>query len=114
MGSNTQPWADEEWVQVLNDAIDQRGKGEVAEALGCSTALVHQLATARYSSPIDGWRQRVMAELARDRVQCPVLGVISTDECRSHRNRDFAATNPTRVELFRTCPTCPNNPENDA
>ena len=109
-----QPWASEEWVQVLRGAVEERGKEPVAEALGCSRATVHQLMTGRYTSPIEKWRTKVMAELARDRVQCPILGPIDMVECRKHRTRDFAATSPVRVKLFKTCPTCPNNPESDA
>jgi len=108
-----QPWADEEWVQVLRDAVDETSKQAVADALECSRAMVHQLMTGRYSSPVEKWRTKVMAELARDRVQCPVLGPISTEKCRETRDRDFAATSPMRVELHRTCPSCPNNPNTD-
>jgi len=111
--SGDQPWRDEEWVQVLNAEVDERGKDAVAEALGCSRAMVHQLKEAKYGSPVEKWRRKVMAELARDRVQCPVLGAIDVDECREHRNAEFAATNPERIRLYRTCPTCPNNPDND-
>ena len=111
--SGDQPWRGEEWVQVLNAEVQSRGKAAVADALGCSRAMVHQLKEAKYDSPIEKWRRKVMAELAQDRVQCPVLGAIDMDECREHRNRGFAGTNPVRVELFRTCPTCPNNPDHN-
>ena len=104
LDTDGQPWADEEWVQVLRGAVEERGKEAVAGALGCSRATVHQLMTGRYTSPIDKWRTKVMAELARDRVQCPILGPIDMVECRKHRTRDFAATSPVRVKLFKTCP----------
>ena len=113
MSSQRQPWADDEWVQVLQEAIARRGTTEVARILECSTALVSQLAKGVYKSPIGRHRERVLLLLTRDTVTCPVLGAIDVDTCRFHRTREFAATNPTRVRLYRACQTCPNNPDAD-
>ncbi len=109
--SEIQPWAREPWVETLRRAVRRFGLSEVAERLGCSTATVSLLRNGTYSSPIEKWRERVLAEFERDVVDCPVLGEITPEECRFHRTRSFGATNPTRVRLARTCPTCPNNPD---
>ena len=45
-------------------------------------------------------------------VECPVLGLIKPGQCAHHRDRAFAATNPTRVALHSMCPGCGNNPRN--
>lgn len=58
-------------------------------------------------------RQRLRARMVANGycTECPVLGQITAAQCKWHRNREFAATNPTRVRLGQTCPTCSNNPK---
>lgn len=114
MDDSSQDWHDAEWVRTLRAAVERDGQRAVARVLGCSRALVSQLLSGRYSSPTEKWKRRVEAEYDRDRVPCPILGEISAERCRSEREKGFRATNPLRVKLSQTCPTCPMNPDRDA
>jgi len=106
-----QSWADARWVATLRHAVANRGRDEVCETLDCSPALLRQLLKGTYGSPIEKWRARVQAEFERESVECPVLGRISADRCRRERSKGFSASNPIRVELSQTCPTCEHNPD---
>lgn len=105
-----QPWADEPWVHLLNTEADRLGQSEVARRLDCSSATVSLLRAGTYPSPVERWRRLVLAAFMRETVECPILGAIKAEECRYHRTRPFGHTNPIRVKLYQTCPTCPNNP----
>jgi len=106
-----QPWANEDWVETLHHAVATHGRAEVTDRLDCSQSLLTQLLKGVYSSPIEKWKRRVEAEFERDAVECPVLGEITADRCREERNKGFSASNPIRVKLSQTCPTCPHNPD---
>lgn len=107
-----QPWATDDWVATLRQAVAEEGTRRVAEQLDCSRTLVSQLVNARYSAPIEKWRRRVEATFDRDEVPCPVLGAIPPKRCARERSRGFSATSPLRVRLSQTCPTCRFNPDN--
>mgnify|MGYP006435551199 CR=1 FL=1 len=104
-------WHDADWVETLRLAVAKDGQRKVAEVLGCSRPLVSQLLNGTYNSPTDRWRRKVEAEYDRESVPCPILGEISADRCRTERSQGFRATNPIRVRLSQTCPTCRFNPD---
>lgn len=91
--------------------IEELGQSEVARRMGCSAATISLLKTGRYpGATVERWQREFDAVFARGMINCPVLGEITAEQCAFHRKRPFAATNPIRVQLYRTCPTCPNNP----
>lgn len=96
------------WVLALAEACDKSSQGKVAQRLGISSAVVNQAIGNSYKGRLDRIESRVRGELMREVVACPVLGEISTRDCLDHQGRKFGATNPLRVKLFQTCPTCPN------
>ena len=105
-------WNDDktpDWIVALAGACDlSKSQGQVAERLGISAAAVNQVLGNSYKGRLDRIEQRVRGELMRKTVACPVLGEISTRDCLDHQARKFRATNPLRVRLHQTCPTCPN------
>lgn len=97
-----------DWVLVLAQACDKSSQGKVGARLGVSAAVVNQVLGNSYKGRTDRIETRVRGELMRETVECPVLGAISTRDCQDNQARKFRATNPTRVKLYQTCPTCPN------
>ena len=85
---------------------DDIGQSKVAKAIGASPTTVSQIYNGKYgaddSAPLELFREK----FGGITVTCPVLGEISLDKCAFHRRREFAASNPVRVALFRSCPTC--------
>ena len=102
-----------DFEQDLQDAVDRIGQAEVARRMQCSAATVSKLRQGTYPAPTGKWEHRFRAVFQPSEVACPVLGAISSERCAHLRGLDFAPTNPTRVQLFQTCPTCPHNPESD-
>ena len=102
------------WLVQFRETVDALSTTEVARRLGCSSATVSQIYHGKYASPLEKWRERFLDAFSPAQVDCPVLGMISRPTCATHRGRGFAATNPVRVQLFRTCPTCANNPDRDS
>jgi len=95
-----------DWVQALAVACDRTSQGVVAKQLGISGAVVNQAIGNAYKGRVDRIETRVRGELMRATVLCPVIGPISTRDCLDNQKRGFRATNPLRVKLSRTCPTC--------
>ena len=104
-------WYGEPWVPVLVTAYEADGPTATARRLGSvSPSMVTAVARGYYKSPVDTIREAVRAVLMTASVECPVLGSIELNDCRRHRERPFAATNPLRIPLFQACRSCPNNP----
>ena len=96
------------WVWALAEACDRSSQGKVAERLGISAAVVNQAIGNSYKGRLDRVEARVRGELMKETVSCPVLGPLSRRDCLDYQARKFRATNPLRVRLHQTCPTCPN------
>lgn len=99
-----------DWMRLLREAVDAASGTAVAKRLGYSPAVVSQVLKGKYAGRTDLVRQRVIEVYGATSVPCPVLGEIPLSRCAAERNRPFAATNPLRVRLWQTCPTCPFNP----
>ena len=103
-------WGDQapDWVLALAKACDNASQGAVGKRLGVSAAVVNQALGNSYKGRLDLVIERVKGELMHETVRCPVLGDISKRDCLDNQKRGYGATNPTRVKLSKTCPTCPN------
>lgn len=97
-----------DWIEALALACDKASQGKVAAQLGISAAAVNQSLGNRYVGRLDLIEIRVRGELMKSVVGCPILGDINTRDCLDNQKRKFRATNPLRVRLAQTCPTCPN------
>ncbi|CQR43683.1 conserved hypothetical protein [Thiomonas sp. CB3] len=96
------------WTQALADACAATSQREVAALIGYSESVISQALAGKYRGDIKRVRAAVEGALLGATVDCPVLGPIPRQRCIEHQRRPFAPTNPTRVQLWRTCPTCPN------
>lgn len=104
-------WADEppDWVKVLAETCDLLGQQTTAQRIGMSGSVVNETLRNKYKGRLDRVEGRVRGALMGKTVSCPVLGDdLARDRCLKLQRRPFAATNPERVQLFRTCPTCPH------
>ncbi|KAB7624351.1 XRE family transcriptional regulator [Alkalilimnicola sp. S0819] len=100
------------WIQTLRRACEDKGQRNVGTAIGYSPAVVSQVLNGTYRGRVDLVRERVESALMGSRqTACPVLGEIPRHECLDHQARPFAATNATRVRLYRACRSCPNRRE---
>jgi len=97
-----------DWIVALADACDKTTQGKAARDLGISAAVVNQVLGPVYKGRMDRVETRVRGEYMKAVVTCPVLGPISTRDCLAYQQAKFRATNPLRVALHKTCPTCPN------
>ena len=97
-----------DWVAAMAIACDRSTQGKVAVKLGISPAVVNQVIGNCYAGRMDRVEARVRGEYMKAVVECPVLGEISTRDCVTHQTMKFRPTNPLRVQLHKTCPTCPN------
>jgi DNA-binding Lrp family transcriptional regulator len=97
------------WLEVLQQQCDSRSQSSVAEDLGVSATTINQVLKRIYKGRTDRIKSMVEGKYMGAKVDCPVIGELPRDRCMQHQSRrKFAATNPLRVQLHRTCPTCPN------
>ncbi|WP_435100793.1 helix-turn-helix domain-containing protein [Arhodomonas sp. AD133] len=100
----------EEWVAALRAACERRSQTKVARDLGYSPAVISQCLRGTYRGNVSRVREAVEGALMGHTVDCPVLGELPRDACLRHQEREFAATNPARVQLYYACRSgCPHS-----
>ncbi len=99
----------QDWIEALRTACAASSQPAVAGRIGYSTAVVNAVLKGSYKGDLKRVQQAVEGALMGSTVDCPVLGEIPRQRCVDHQRAPFTATNPMRVQLSRTCPTCSNN-----
>lgn len=102
-----------EWIVALRDACTGMSQREVAALIGYSESVISQVLGGKYRGDMRRVQAAVEGGLMGATVDCPVVGLIPRQRCIEHQRRPFAATNPTRVQLYRACRTCPNRTQED-
>ena len=97
-----------DWVKALRAECERSSQGRAGDLIGYSSAVVNQVLKGSYKGDLSAVEDAVRGGLMGATVDCPVIGEIPRQRCIEHQRRGYAATNPTRVQLARTCPTCPH------
>lgn len=105
-------WGDEppRWITLLAAEVEASNRTETGKRVGISRSAVSLALANKYPSPSTaGIERRVLAAL--DGLDCPAQGeTISTQQCREYRERPAPTHNPMAMRVWRTCQSCPNNP----
>lgn len=102
------PGASAEWIAVLRAECKRTTQTAAGKRIGYSAAVVNQVLKGTYKGDVTRVQQAVEGALMGRTVECPVIGELPRERCVEFQRRGFAATNPLRVQFFKTCPTCPN------
>ena len=106
-------WGDAlpEWVAALAVECAAASQNKVAGRLGVSASMISQVLRRKYQADLTPLEERFMGVFRHARVDCPALGLMPLNECRSWRekSRTFAAGNPLRLRMYRACAGCPRN-----
>lgn len=103
------------WLGHLRAACEASTQSEVARRLALagdsrfpSSSVVNQALAGRYEGNLARLQALVEGVLMTVSVDCPVIGDLPRQRCVDHQLRrgDFAITNPSRIQLYRVCPTC--------
>lgn len=92
--------------ELLQQMIEKLGLAEVAARIGYNKSAVCHVARGTYRGKSDRILKAIEEKFSQQGVECPVLGEIPLSRCVEERSRPFAATNPLRVLLARTCQKC--------
>jgi len=97
-----------DWKQALRDECRRTSQARAAQLIGYSPAVVNQVLKGTYKGDYRAVEEAVRGALMGATVDCPVIGEMPRNRCIEHQRRAsaFAATNPLRVQLYKTCPTC--------
>ena len=96
------------WLDELQRAAAAEGQSAVAKRIGYSTTVVCQVLKGNYKGDLSRVQRAVEGALMHATVDCPVIGDIPLQRCIEHQRGPKRYTNPMRVQLAHTCPTCPN------
>ncbi|NPA72702.1 MAG: XRE family transcriptional regulator [Gammaproteobacteria bacterium] len=107
-------YQNEAWFIALKEALQTTSQAKLAAKCGISGTAVNQVLKGAYPGSIENVAEKVKGALLKQSVVCPVLDVITTDICASHRNKGFMPNNPMRVSLYKACQRCLNNPKADS
>ena len=97
------------WVLALAQAIDAqdmatpRAQKLIAERIGYSNAVVHEVVRNRYKGDHGKVAARVAQCLANERADCPVLGPLSHAQCQAYQAQKNPGSTPLKVRLHRAC-----------
>lgn len=105
-------YRNEHWFIALQSAANTMSQAKLAAKCGISGTAINQVLKGNYQGSINNVSEKVKGALLEQSVTCPVLDTITTDVCANHRNKGFKPNNPMRVQLFRACQKCQNNPKN--
>lgn len=102
---------DTQWLDVLRAACRAPNSSQrlVSERLGYSCSVISQALAGKYRGDLKALRTKVEGVLMGLSVECPVVGDLPRNRCLDYQRQAFAATNHLRVQLSRSCPTCPHN-----
>ena len=99
-------------LKALQSFCESAGsQAAAARRLDVSQGTISNALKGRYIGNVDKLAERIRGELLSATVVCPVLGEISSRICQDERSKPFAA-NPLRVQMWRSCKTCPHNHAN--
>lgn len=93
-------------LQLLHQKCTELNQARVAAAIGYSPSAVNQALHGTYKGDLSNMLGKVSEVFGNETVSCPILGEIPLAKCAFHRRREFAATNPMRVQLWRSCRQC--------
>ena len=97
-------YVNEQWHQELVKVAEKLSQSQLAKRLDVSTAMVSQVLSGKYlERRIGPFKDKFEGAFMGYCVQCPVVGELARDKCLQFQNRDFCATNPTRVQLYHAC-----------
>jgi hypothetical protein len=100
----------DDWIDALACACRGATQRRIAERVGYSPTVINQVLKGRYQGDLSAVEQAVRGALMDLHVDCPVLGALAADRCLEIQRRPFAATNATRVRLYRACRSgCPHS-----
>ena len=93
----------ETWLKRLRAECARTSQAKVAAALGYSSSVVNQVLAGAYEGDLKAVQKAFEGAFLGAVVDCPVLGRLAAHRCLAHQRAPFAATNPTRVALYRAC-----------
>ncbi len=99
-----------DWIIVLREACERASQSVVARKLGYSPSTINRVLRGAYAGDISRIEQAVRGALMGATVDCPIVGEIPRHRCLANQRQPWAATNPTRVQLYRACRSgCPHS-----
>lgn len=85
-------------------------QADIARQLKVNEGTISSALRGRYIGNAEKLAERIRGQLLNKTVACPILGQISTRICQDERAKPFHTANPMRVQLWRACRQCANNP----
>jgi hypothetical protein len=98
-------------MQALLQLKEHLKQSEIAARIGVSEGTISNALKGRYIGNVEALAERIRGELLNQTVKCPILGEITSRICQDERKKPFHTANPMRVQLWRACKACPNNPQ---
>lgn len=95
---------------LLERHVEMKGRGEVINELGISSATLSQVINNKYGASTDAIEQKIMKFYGNNgKITCPIIGKIDPGQCASTYNRSqkiTSAGNPATIRLYMACRKC--------
>ena len=100
------------WVVVLAERCTEERQAAVARRLEVSASMISAVLSNTYTAKggsTAGLEAKVRGAYMGETVDCPVLGEIGTDRCRTEQREPFRATSAMRPRSKRSGAACGGN-----
>lgn len=93
------------WIDLLRDAIKERGSACVAREVNLSRTTLHMALKGTYNADTKNVEQKVLE--AYGKTACPFLGrILDGPECRAFRERQVPMSHYEEIRHWQACQQC--------
>lgn len=92
-----------DWVRLMAEHCTDSSQKRVSQEMGYSTTVISLVLSNKYPGDITAVETAFKGAFQSVTVNCPVLGELEAQRCLENQRRKYAATNATRVRLFKAC-----------
>lgn len=108
-------WGDDipDWVLALAQECAASSQNKVAKEMDRSATVISNVLRNKYLGSMEAVEDIFRGVFEAKVIDCPAMGYLPTNECRSWRRKSGTLTNrnPRAVMMHRACMHCPVNAE---
>ena len=93
------------WIDLLRQAVTERGLARVAKEINLSRTTVHMALKGTYNADTKNIERQVLG--AYGKTACPFLGrVLDGPECSAYRERPVPMSHLEQIDHWQACQKC--------
>lgn len=105
-----QPYMQEKWFLLLKEQVALKNLRTIAQELNYSITTLSLIINGKYVGKTDRFRDAILKH--NNTVDCPYQNkLLKMSECCALSSAPAPTHNPMKMQQWRACQSCPNNPK---